>query len=130
MAAPESVMFGLVKIAGLSAVLSAGLVNAYTPAPETGAKLYQDRIVQSEAASVPLVRTAAYTSSQDNVKGLAGKADSLRGCASQTWPNISPDCVSPGAAPARAAVRTITIEKRDGGNTSVLVRLPTDLAGR
>ena len=124
-------MFGLVKIAGLSAVLSAGLVNAYTPAPETGAKLYQDRIVQSDEVSAPILRTAAYMSSQDEVKGLPGKASSLRGCATQTWPHISPDCVSPGAAPARAAVRTITIEKRDpAAGTSTLVRLPNDLAGR
>jgi hypothetical protein len=46
-AARESVMFGLIKIAGLSAVLSAGLVTGYAPEPAPGDKPYQDRVAQS-----------------------------------------------------------------------------------
>ena len=117
-------MFGLVKIAGLSAVLSAGLVNAYTPAPTTGAKLYNDRIVQMADDAAPPVRTAALALPDADTTGSIQKHSDR--CAGQAWPNIAPDCLSAVAGtPARAGVRTIIIEKREG-NTSTLVRLPVD----
>ena len=48
-------------------------------------------------------------------------------CTAQAWPNIAPECLSAASGtPARASVRTITIEKRETPNTSTLVRLPVD----
>ena len=116
-------MFGMIKIAGLSAVLSAGLVSAYNPAPAADGKLYQDRVAQSEEVVAPLVRTAAYSPDE---RGRGASA----GCSAQAWPNIAPECLrGTEGAPVRA-VRTITIERRDGENTSTLVRLPADAARR
>ena len=118
-------MFGLIKIAGLSAVLSAGLVTAYTPAPADGGKLYQDRIAQSFDDVGPAVRPVAFTLASAETTGSIDKASQR--CAAQAWPNIAPGCLSAAAGtPARASVRTITIEKRETPNTSTLVRLPVD----
>lgn len=117
-------MFGIIKIAGLSAVLSASLVTAYAPDPMAPGKLYQDRIVQADDAG-PAARPVAFTLAAADTTGFIGKATPA--CAGQAWPNIAADCLSADAGmPARAAVRTITIEKRDGANTSTLVRLPVD----
>jgi hypothetical protein len=124
-AAGESVMFGLIKIAGLSAVLSAGLVSAYTPAPTDGGKLYHDRIAQSPDEAGPALRPVAFTLAAAETTGAVGTAPHR--CAVQAWPNIAPDCLSAAAGtPARASVRTITIEQREGASTSTLVRLPVD----
>ena len=121
-------MLEAVKVAGLSAVLSAGLVtaSAIPGMPVSGpvdAKIYSDRVVDATgprliAYAAPSARTAAQ-----------GRGDSLRAapdrCAAQAWPNIPQECLTAvGTAPARKSVRTITIEQREGANTSVLVRLP------
>jgi hypothetical protein len=124
-AAGESVMFGLIKIAGLSAVLSAGLVTAYTPAPTDGGKLYHDRIAQSLDDAGLALRPIALTLAAAETTGSVEKASQR--CGAQAWPNIAPDCLSAAAGtPPRASVRTITIEKRGTPNTSMLVRLPVD----
>ena len=115
-------MFGLVKIAGLSAVLSASLVTAYAPTPPSDGKLFHDRIVAAPEDGGAAVRPLRL--SDADATGSIHKASNT--CASQAWPNIAPECLSAGSgAPARA-VRTITIEKRDEANTSTLVRLPVD----
>jgi hypothetical protein len=136
-------MFPTLKIIGLSAVLSAGIVTAYelpqardaAPSPK-----HADRILPTLAE--PGSKTAAYHAavSQDVAReGTDGarKGDLLRariadGCTGQAWPNISPECVmSASGTTARKPVRTITIEERQGPNTSALVRLPlTDVAAR
>jgi hypothetical protein len=124
-AAGESVMFGLIKIAGLSAVLSAGLVTAYTPAPTDAGKLYNERVPQTLEDAGPAVHTVAFTLAAAETTGSIGEAPQR--CAAQAWPNIAPECLSAAlGTPARANVRTITIEKREGANVSTLVRLPID----
>jgi hypothetical protein len=129
-------MIGLVKIVGLSAVLSAGFVGAYEApgqASTTGTKTYTDRLPQIEASASNL--TVAYASAKQADTAPAAKADSAtkgdslrngpqNACAGQTWPYISRDCVVAEGAAARTPVRTITIEQRQGANTSVLVRVP------
>jgi hypothetical protein len=124
-AAGESVMFGMIKIAGLSAVLSAGLVTGFAPEPATGGKLYQDRVAQSFEDAAPSVRPVAFRLAAAETTGSIGKA--AQDCTAQAWPNIAPECLSAASGtPARASVRTITIEKRETPNTSTLVRLPVD----
>ena len=118
-------MFGLIKIAGLSAVLSAGLATGYAPEPAAGGKLYQDRVAQSFEDAAPAVRPVAVRLAAAETTGSIGKA--AQHCTAQAWPNIAPECLSAASGtPARASVRTITIEKRDTPNTSTLVRLPVD----
>jgi hypothetical protein len=121
-------MLEAVKIAGLSAVLSAGLVTAAAipGMPASGAvdgKIYGERV--ADAAGPRLVAYAAPSARTTT----QGRTDSLRAasdrCAAQAWPYIPHECLTSGAtAPARKSVRTITIEQRDGVSTSVLVRLP------
>ena len=118
-------MFGMIKIAGLSAVLSAGLVTGFAPEPATGGKLYQDRVAQSFEDAAPSVRPVAVRLAAAETTGSIGKA--AQDCTAQAWPNIVPECLSAASGtPARASVRTITIEKRETPNTSTLVRLPVD----
>jgi hypothetical protein len=118
-------MFGMIKIAGLSAVLSAGLVTGFAPEPAAGGKLYQDRVAQSFEDAAPAARPVAFTLAAAETTGSIQKA--AQHCTAQAWPNIAPECLSAASGtPARAGVRTITIEKRETPNTSTLVRLPVD----
>jgi hypothetical protein len=121
-------MRGFLKTAALSAVLSFTLVTAYNQAwssqPSVAGKIYQDRLAAvPEAEGVRPAASAALPSSSAGRKGdrLAPSA----ACADQTWPYIAPGCMAAGSAggPSRA-VRMITIEAREGENTSVLLRVP------
>jgi hypothetical protein len=136
-------MFEIMKIVGLSAVLSAGLVTASEVQPQPGSetiggKIYSDRVPEGEPAPARFTRASYAVGSQGEAQGQAsaeGKGD-LQGkatpsaCASQAWPHIAPEClggVEPGSA--RGRVRVITVEQRLGVNTSALVRIPaSDLA--
>ena len=115
-------MITILKLAGVSAVLSAGVVTAFEPpqAPVSG-KIYQDRIIAEPAGPVTLADASAAT-----VQKVANDAGPSSGpdCRAQAWPYVSRDCMSADGNAARKAVRTITIERRDAPNTSTLVRLP------
>ena len=111
-----------IRMAWISAVLAAGVVaygdagSAVTP---TG-KAFTDRL--------PSVNDLA-TSVAGSPSGAQGKADRearASNCATQTWPYLSPECVTRvgEAGPARL-MRTITVETREVPNTSTLVRVPT-----
>ena len=92
-----------IKIAGLSAVLAGCVVTAFG---NTG----QAAVTQGKVFDQRLPATNA-------------------GCSSQAWPYIPDDCLSSvGEARAPRPVRTITIETREGANTSVLVRVPEGMA--
>jgi len=125
-------MFTTLKIAGLSALLSAGVVTVYSPASAPTQKAYVERLRDSAQAPA---KVAA-----DAVKGDAAKADAAKAdlaktdlakassdaCSSQTWPYIARDCLVPAAGtPARKVARTVTMERRDVPNTSTLVRVAT-----
>ncbi|MDQ4135016.1 MAG: hypothetical protein M3158_02405 [Pseudomonadota bacterium] len=125
-------MFGFVKMAALSAVLSYGVVTAYGPTPTADdaatAKPYQDRILP--AGQAPVLQAAALTTGAVAAERVspAGKGDRLEptpDCMGQTWPYISAACArrTDGAVQPRS-VRVITIENRIDGNTSVLARVP------
>jgi hypothetical protein len=137
-AATESVMFELMKIVGLSAVLSAGVVTASEMGarPDQGAasgKIYQDRIPAGEPGPAQALRITYVAGNLDEGQGSqvwkGGKGDLLRNasqkaCTSQAWPNIAAECLeAAGGMPVRS-VRMITVEQREGANTSVLVRIP------
>ena len=112
----------ILKLAGVSAVLAAGLVTALEAAPRQadgiGPKLFGDRIAADTATAVyaDAVVTGARATATD-----ASPAP-VTDCRSQAWPYVSHDCVD--GTPPRRAVRTITIERRDSPATSTLVRVP------
>jgi hypothetical protein len=131
----EDVMLEAVKVVGLSATLSAGLVTASAipgmpVAGSVASKIYFDR-----AADTARPRLVAYAAPSARGTATQSRGDSLRAapdrCAAQAWPNIPHECLTAiGTAPVRNSVRTITIEQREGASTSVLVRLPAALVAQ
>lgn len=124
------------KLIGVVAALSAGVVTAYDlpqarDAAVPASKAFHDRIPPSEPIAAPKATQVVLASPEHtgSVK-QEGKADRLAGaagCAAETWPNISRDClVAEDGTPLRKPARTITItmERRDRANTSTLVRVP------
>ena len=110
-------MITLLKLASVSAFLSAGVVGAldptHNPVPASG-KIYHDRLIAE-----PVQKTVLADASSGPV--LTGASASGLDCRAQAWPNIAPSCISGGE---RRPVRSITIERRDAPNTSTLVRVP------
>ncbi len=136
-------MFELMKIVGVSAVLSAGFVTMTEiqaqPEQAAGGKIYTDRVLQDEAVPAKAWRvTYAAGNSQggQEFRGSTGtKADLLKArhgaCEAQAWPNVAPECLQAAdGTPARGRVRMITVEQRDGSNTSVLMRVPASEIAR
>lgn len=131
-------MLGLVKMSALSAVLSVGVVTAYNHEPvvaRDGGKLYNDRL-SGETASPLVTGSTAPASVQPAMTG-GRKGDRLavssgKTCAAQTWPYLAQACLSRSdGRDVPAQVRVITIETREGLNTSILQRIPqTDIARR
>jgi hypothetical protein len=130
-------MRGLLKMSALSAVLSFTLVTAYNQAwssqVEPGQrKIYQERLSAGEASAQDARPSSpvALPSISTAVKGdrLAAHAN----CVDQTWPYIASTCLAASTAGSQEKrVRMITIEAREGENTSVLVRVPqAEIASR
>jgi hypothetical protein len=137
-------MFELMKIVGVSAVLSAGLVTASEIQPQaaaeaTGSKLYTERLGEGHAAPAMFSKVTyepGRTEAATAQTSAEGKGDRLAPaprstCASQAWPHVAPECISGPEGSRRPGVRFITTEHRQGVNTSVLVRIPvSDMAQR
>ncbi|WP_046864964.1 hypothetical protein [Microvirga massiliensis] len=134
-------MFGLVKMSAVSAVLSVGIVTTFDPpalwaqdAPVV--KPFQDRIAADEGVASSGAADER-TSSADfiavtpvrNTKSNRLTTSSDR-CAAQTWPHLSSDCISGASGGLSRQVRVITIERREGTNTSILTRVPQAVAQR
>lgn len=122
-------MLTVLKIAGLSALLSAALVTAFegrSAARTTeSVKTYQDRVeadlpahVAARVASVRLADLSGQVPGPDinrAAKGDVPKAATTDRCAGQAWPHLPRDCMAPAeGAPIRKAVRVISLETRDG----------------
>ena len=132
-------MMQWIKIAGLSAVLAAGVVAAFGDtgqAAVTPGKVFHDRLPAS--SDMPEVRSEARllagapaSPSHDTASGK-GDRWSARAAAGCSASYISAECLTPvGEARATRPGRTITVETREGTNTSVLVRVPqTTVAAR
>lgn len=129
-------MIGMFKLAAVSAVLSAGVVTAHDisavreTAPVSG-KVFTDRLPASSGASETIqVAYAAVNPGDRRAVEVVGssKGDSQRekpakSCEAQTWPNVARHCIASSGSEPRRLVRTITIESREGANTSVLTRV-------
>jgi hypothetical protein len=120
-------MFGLVKIAGMSAVLAAGLVTlSEMPRAAVPGKAYTDRVaVEGEAApqalayAAPRATPVASESAQGERKGDRQQRPT-DACSRQVWPHVTPSCMAEGGR----NVRVVTLETRVGEATSALVRVP------
>ncbi len=139
-------MIELMKNVGVSAVLSAGFVTASEMQMTTGrepasGKIYTDRLPQGDAVPAPGSRltyaaggleTGERPQTSTDTKGDLLRKAPQRACASQAWPNVAPECLEAAhGTPVRSGVRMITVEQREGANTSVLVRVPSpELAQR
>ena len=130
-------MLEFMKIVGLSAVLSTGFVTAsemqaHPDREPASGKIYTDRVPQGEPAAVRFTKAAYASAPQAEDQGAQtapdGKGDALgktpAACASQAWPHIAPECLGTDGGAARGSIRVVTIEQREGVNTSVLVRVP------
>jgi hypothetical protein len=129
-------MFELMKIVGVSAVLSAGLVTASEMQPQpaaelTGGKIYTDRVPEGEPTRLwkAVYTTDHRAEEQGTATARAGKGDLLGkasqgACAAQAWPHIAPECLAGAEGGSPRDVRMITVEQRQGANTSVLMRVP------
>jgi hypothetical protein len=135
-------MLGFLKMSVMSAVLSVGVVNAYNHAGASGGepvsgKLYYDRIASGDGSSFGATSKLVAAGLSEIAAQGAGKGNRLsttasKACSQQTWPHIAPDCVTRGdGLPRRGSIRVVTIETREGNNTSVLRRVPeTGVASR
>jgi hypothetical protein len=133
-------------IIGVSALLAAGIVSLETVTetrPSTPASIIADRFVfDVPAPTSPTLdltqarRDAAAALAAITTAPAARKGDRIdieaRACASQTWPNISADCLSsPDGAPIRRPARYVTVERHIAPATSELIRFEAaDLASR
>jgi hypothetical protein len=127
-------MLGFLKMSALSAVLSFGVVTAYNGAVSAGPtlpsqKAFNDRVLpEGDIAATGSVRIRV--GSEASRPELAGrKGDRLLAvvptdCDNQEWPYLAADCLSRDDGRAKPThVRVITIERREGANTSVLQRV-------
>jgi hypothetical protein len=128
-------MLGLLKMSALSAVLSFVAVTAYNQSVAAGPsavsqKVFTDRILPDGALSASLAAPAGTISVPSRVTVAGPKGDRLvavvpTNCADQEWPYIAADCLSRDDGRVKPGhVRVITIERREGENTSVLQRVP------
>lgn len=125
-------MLTVLKIAGLSALLSAGVVTAYE-APRTASsdsvKLFQDRVAADlpahVAAPVTAVRLADMGGSiagpDINRAAKGDAAPTTAGCSAQAWPHVLPGCV-PGSDGSARKVRVISLESRPAAAASDLTK--------
>ena len=118
-----------VRIAGISAALAGIFVVALeVPVAQsrTLTKVYMDRAPTEAAPTAPVryasAEPAKPTTASDAPRVVPVATPRQSDCRRQAWPYQDPNC---GSA-ERRAVRTITIERREGMNTSNLIRVPAD----
>lgn len=104
---------------------------------ETAVAPSQERISTERFAAPALIPAAGLDEVQLATYGAAQAAKqdrlviSASGCEGHSWPNIPLRCLFSDDTPAaRRTVRMITIEERVGAATSVLSRMPANVAER
>jgi hypothetical protein len=115
-----------------SVLASAGLFAAIDSAPrkDEAPATFSERFPRPEEMFKPLVRTGATQQGPQVTVNRARKGDKIVGdnqvaalgefCAEQQWPYIAPQCLQrTGGAAMRWPTRTITIEVRNDGGTTL-----------
>jgi hypothetical protein len=124
----EANMITTLKLAGLSAVLSAGLVTGFTaPEQKLGtepAKIFYDRVMDgapSARMTLAAIDTRAFVPVEVNTLAKGDRARTGRDvrCTDMAWLLVPADCV-PNFDPSSAS----TSEVRKPGNVSALIREP------
>ncbi|HEY8381771.1 MAG TPA: hypothetical protein VIL09_06450 [Microvirga sp.] len=122
-------MLGFLKMSAVSAVLSFSVVTAYNggvpaSAAQPSLKPFQERLAAAEPEGAVLHVTGS--------TARGSRLDRPAACADEAWPHISPACTTgPDGRPLRRSVRLVTSERREGENTSILIRhQPSDVAAR
>src|SRR5215212_6913988 len=123
-------MLSTIRLAALSAVLAGVVVSTLwtsegqSAVPST--TKIMDRLPQGDDASLKL----GVAELRPTTEGSAGKGDRIASaqtgsCKEAAWPYVPQKCLTlVGAAEPRSSIRMITVEERQGENTSILVRLP------
>jgi hypothetical protein len=122
-----------IKIAAVSAVLSGLIVGIWDgdarTSPEASPKTFVDRV--PETATEPGAGNGLISGEVRRPFQSAGiKGDRINpveasACNNAAWPYIPQDCLHlTGLAGPRTGVRVITVETREGENTSILMRMP------
>ena len=133
---PSHTTIGVLKLAAIAAVLSAGVVAAdgksvTREAGPVSGKIYTDRVPASGAATEAMQVGYAGVMPGDRRAAevvATGKGDPQRekpatSCEAQVWPYVSRHCMASTGSEPRMPVRTITIESREGANTSMLTQV-------
>ena len=132
-------MLSTFRIAAVSAVLSGlvvGIWDADARTPADSAKTFVDRVPETavEASTATSLISAEQRRPTQSAgrKGDRSASAGVAGCDEAAWPYVPQACLHfAGGAEPRTSVRTITVETRQGDNTSILMRMPqTTVAAR
>ena len=133
-------MLSTFQLAAVSAVLSGlviGIWDADARTPASGStKTSLDRVpetaVDSGGPGVLIKAKERRPTQSTGRKGDRTASAGASACADAAWPYVPQECLHlTGGDGQRASVRMITVETREGKNTSILRRLPqTTIASR
>jgi hypothetical protein len=133
-------MLSTFQIAAVSAVLSGLVVGTWDAAARTPAasttKTFVDRVPETSietGAATSLISAEQRRPTQSaGQKGDRSASAGAAGCDEAAWPYVPQACLHlAGGAEPRTSVRMITVETRQGENTSILMRMPqTTVAAR
>jgi hypothetical protein len=117
------------KIAAVSAVLSGVIVGIWDGDARSSPKTIVDRVPETATepgAANGLISGEVRRPFQSvGIKGDRITSVKTSDCSNAAWPYIPHDCLHlTGLAGPRTGVRVITVETREGENTSILVRMP------
>jgi hypothetical protein len=124
-------MLSNIKIAAVSAVLSGLIVgicdgDART-SPAASPKTFVDRVpetaIETGAGNGLMSGEARRPFQSAGIKGDRTPVGAST-CNNAAWPYIPEDCLHLTGLGPRAGVRVITVETREGENTSILMRMP------
>jgi len=117
-----AILLGLaLVIAGLLVVPFHGSARAASGQPDPVAV---DRIGAAFSSVADVTPDAALSAAATRVS--KGDLEISSKCLAAVWPNIDTSCLSKADGSPAPRVRTITIGYQADGNTTVLVRVPTD----
>jgi hypothetical protein len=122
-------MLSNIKIAAVSAVLSGVIVGIWDGDDRSSPKTIVDRVPETATepgAANGLISGEVRRPFQSvGIKGDRITSVKTSDCSNAAWPYIPKDCLHlTGLAGPRAGVRVITVETREGENTSILMRMP------
>ena len=125
-------MLSNIKIAAVSAVLSGLIVGIWDgdarTSPAASPKTFVDRVPETAietGAGNGLMSGGVQRPFQS--AGIKGDRTPVGACTcnNAAWPYIPQECLHlTGLAAPRTGVRVITVETREGENTSILMRMP------